>query len=276
MSDWVGRVNYTPGTPSEDHHLYLRASCGTVALLGGGDPAENFSCTRWVWRRSEPERSNGSGAGRAAAVAGDGYRLGQAAYGDHRRDGLGWRVSLVWLATLSGVATVFMLPSRPCRPPTAGASAESAATTSARRRAGARSAGIGRDRWTSCRQSGQSGLREQNGVNKTDCGPLPAPGGRPGTPTPSRRTQPPARCPSPAGRSCPPPRPPPPTRDAPSECTPSKARMIAPFCPDGSRSISNPGPVGVTGTLRLRDLGHNGKGAHLSRRQPRNDSRATE
>lgn len=47
VSDWLGRLNYSPGGPNEDHHLWIRASCGWLYVNWGGDPAENFSAVRW-------------------------------------------------------------------------------------------------------------------------------------------------------------------------------------------------------------------------------------
>src|SRR5688572_33423395 len=47
----VGHVHYSPDVPNENHHLYLQANHGVANLTGGGDPAENFSHTRWDWRQ---------------------------------------------------------------------------------------------------------------------------------------------------------------------------------------------------------------------------------
>ena len=41
-NDWLGRVNYTPGIPSEDHHLWLSANLGMFEVVGGGDPAHSI------------------------------------------------------------------------------------------------------------------------------------------------------------------------------------------------------------------------------------------
>ena len=47
VSDWLGRLNYSPGVPNEDHHLWIKASCGWLQVNWGGDPAANFSAVRW-------------------------------------------------------------------------------------------------------------------------------------------------------------------------------------------------------------------------------------
>ena len=54
VADWVGRLHYSPGIPNENHHVYLRTARGAAVLIGGGDPASNFSHTRWVWERGHP------------------------------------------------------------------------------------------------------------------------------------------------------------------------------------------------------------------------------
>lgn len=46
----VGRVHYSPGIPNEAHNLFLQANQGVVQLIDAGDPAENFSHVRWVWK----------------------------------------------------------------------------------------------------------------------------------------------------------------------------------------------------------------------------------
>src|SRR5258706_13945230 len=55
-NDWLGRVNYTPGIPSEDHHLWLSANLGMFEVVGDGDPAENFSRVQWERRRFPVDR----------------------------------------------------------------------------------------------------------------------------------------------------------------------------------------------------------------------------
>ena len=107
VSDWVGRVNFSPGVPTEDHHVYLRIIRGTAAVVGGGDPARNFSHARWVRRRSEPY----------------GYPLGPDAPPWLRAAGIGWenervletgettwgaQVHLAYLASLSGLAALLL------------------------------------------------------------------------------------------------------------------------------------------------------------------------
>ena len=54
-SDRVGRVRYTPGVWSEDHHIYLDFGRGTASLVVGGDRPECFTHARWVWQRSRPD-----------------------------------------------------------------------------------------------------------------------------------------------------------------------------------------------------------------------------
>ena len=49
-SDGIGRLHYAPGIPSEDHHVWLFANRGTLEVIGGGDPIENFSDVRWEGR----------------------------------------------------------------------------------------------------------------------------------------------------------------------------------------------------------------------------------
>jgi hypothetical protein len=51
VDDWVGRVHFSPGIDSEDHHVWVRSSGGVLELVGGGDPVENFRAVRWEWRR---------------------------------------------------------------------------------------------------------------------------------------------------------------------------------------------------------------------------------
>ncbi|HZN66034.1 MAG TPA: hypothetical protein VFB66_12130 [Tepidisphaeraceae bacterium] len=107
VSDWVGRVHYSPGVPSEDHHLYLRAVSGTAVLVGGGDPAENFPNTRWVWQRSDPWD----------------YPLGPDGPAGLRAFGIGWenervlgtgettwavQVRLAWPASLFSLTTLLL------------------------------------------------------------------------------------------------------------------------------------------------------------------------
>jgi hypothetical protein len=111
VCDWVGRVYYSPGLPSEDHHLYLRSIFGTAVLAGGGDPAENFSDTRWVRRRSD---------------AWD-YPLGPAGPSVLQALGIGWdneraldtgetswevQVRLAWPALLSALTTLLLIRHR--------------------------------------------------------------------------------------------------------------------------------------------------------------------
>jgi hypothetical protein len=55
-NDWIGRVHYSAGIDSEDHHLWLEANCGVLRLTGGGDPAEHFSAVRWERRRFPVDR----------------------------------------------------------------------------------------------------------------------------------------------------------------------------------------------------------------------------
>ena len=111
VSDWVGRVNYTPGIDSENHHVYLWTNRGTASLVGGGDPAENFSNVRWVRRRW------GAGDGalgrdgprwlRAIGIGWDHERrleTGETTWGAH--------VRLAWPASLFGLTALLLAPRR--------------------------------------------------------------------------------------------------------------------------------------------------------------------
>ena len=107
VSDWLGRVHYTPGIPSEDHHVYLRSISGTVALVGGGDPPGNFSEVRWVWQRSEPWRyplgPDGPPWLRALGVGWENERVlktGETTWGA--------QVRLAWPASLPGLAGLLL------------------------------------------------------------------------------------------------------------------------------------------------------------------------
>ena len=52
--DVVGRLNYAPDTPHEDHHVLLEAEWGVLKLSWGGDPAENFPNVRWTYYHFQP------------------------------------------------------------------------------------------------------------------------------------------------------------------------------------------------------------------------------
>ena len=111
VSDRVGRVHYTPGIASEDHHVYLQTTPGTAVIVGGGDPADNFSDVRWVWGRLEPSH----------------YPLGRDGTPWLRAAGIGWeyervvetgettwgaQVRLAWPASLSGLAAASLIALR--------------------------------------------------------------------------------------------------------------------------------------------------------------------
>ena len=50
VNDWFGRVHYSPGVPTEDHHVWVEANRGLLWVSWGGDPVENFSAVRWELR----------------------------------------------------------------------------------------------------------------------------------------------------------------------------------------------------------------------------------
>jgi hypothetical protein len=105
VSDWLGYIHYSPGVPSEDHHLYVQAVSGTAVITGGGDPAKNFSHTRWVWRRTDPwDHSlgpDGPALLRAVGIGWENERVlmtGETSWAVQVR--LGWFVLLSALTTL--------------------------------------------------------------------------------------------------------------------------------------------------------------------------------
>jgi hypothetical protein len=115
VSDWVGRVCYTPGIDSEDHHVYLRTDSGTASLVGGGDPAENFHNVRWVWQRS------GAGDGALGRDGPPWLRAIGIGWDNEQRLGTGettWgaQVRLAWPVSLFGLTAVLLgLRRRPPR-----------------------------------------------------------------------------------------------------------------------------------------------------------------
>ena len=58
VNDWFGRLHFSPGVPTEDHHLWIEANLGLLWVNWGGDPAENFSAVRWELRHlpADPAR----------------------------------------------------------------------------------------------------------------------------------------------------------------------------------------------------------------------------
>ena len=107
VSDWVGRVYYTPGIVTEDHHVYLRTVRGKAVLVGGGDPPGNFSHVRWAWRRSEPWNYPAGPDGPPLLRA-----LGIGWENEHRvltgETTCGVQVHLAWPASLLGLTTCFL------------------------------------------------------------------------------------------------------------------------------------------------------------------------
>ena len=112
VSDWFGRINYTPGIPSEDHHLYLRANCGMAALVGGGDPAENFTRTQWVWRRSRPDRAAQFGSDGPPLLSSMGMGWENARVLGTGETAWGLHVHLALPAALLGAATLLLVVRR--------------------------------------------------------------------------------------------------------------------------------------------------------------------
>ena len=56
VSDRLGRVHFTPGIDSEDHHVYAQADRGVLMLTWGGDAASMFSRVRWTYARFAPSQ----------------------------------------------------------------------------------------------------------------------------------------------------------------------------------------------------------------------------